>query len=199
MLRVAGRRLSSLPWRSSQSPTTSAFVSRNTAFVSDDGRDSAASSRPILSPYQFSFPPDLIRGHLFLSSDLGLASFFFFNSTRFIYIYSISGFRRFLYWKNEYRLPQTTLKVFFFVCYDVCLIVWCPISSQADLGFRVCYNLWIEWKIFHGFVMSFYIFVLFFFRIFFRILSTIICSNLQYFEVLSFTFVFSANLLLLLY
>jgi hypothetical protein len=96
-------------------------------------------------------------------------------------------------------LPQTTLKVFFFVCYDVCLIVWCPISSQADLGFRVCYSLWIEWKIFHGFVMSFYIFVLFFFRIFFRILSTIICSNLQYFEVLSFTFVFSANLLLLLY
>ena len=74
MLRVAGRRLSSLTWRSSQSQTTSAFVSRNTAFVSDDGRDSAASSRPILSPYQFSFPPDLIRGHLFLSSDLGLAS-----------------------------------------------------------------------------------------------------------------------------
>jgi hypothetical protein len=65
-------------------------------------------------------------------------------------------------------LPQTTLKVFFFVCYDVCLIVWCPISSQADLGFRFCYNLWIEWKIFHGFVMSFYIFVLFFFSDFFQ-------------------------------
>ncbi|KAL9406834.1 hypothetical protein Peur_003806 [Populus x canadensis] len=78
MLRVAGRRLSSLPWRSSQSQTTSAFVSRNTAFVSDDGRDSAASSRPILSPYQFSFPSDLIRGFssgaLTSGHDMGIIS-----------------------------------------------------------------------------------------------------------------------------
>jgi hypothetical protein len=71
MLRVAGRRLSSLPWRCSQ--TTSAFVSQNSPFLSD-GRDSAASSRSILSPYHLSFTPDLIRGHLFLSSDLDLAS-----------------------------------------------------------------------------------------------------------------------------
>ncbi|KAJ6705203.1 CYTOCHROME B-C1 COMPLEX SUBUNIT RIESKE MITOCHONDRIAL [Salix purpurea] len=70
MLRVAGRRLSSFPWRSSQ--TTSAFVSHKSPFLSD-GRDSAASSRSILSPYSLPFTPDLIRGHLFLSSDLGLA------------------------------------------------------------------------------------------------------------------------------
>ncbi|XP_011036187.1 PREDICTED: cytochrome b-c1 complex subunit Rieske-4, mitochondrial-like [Populus euphratica] len=78
MLRVAGRRLSSLPWRSSQSQTTSAFISRNTAFVSDDGRDSAASYGPIISPYQFSFTPDLIRGFssgaLTSGHDMGIIS-----------------------------------------------------------------------------------------------------------------------------
>jgi len=199
MLRVAGRRLSSLPWRSSQSQTTSAFVSRNAAFVSDDGRDSAASSRPILSPYQFSFPPDLIRGHLFLSSDLGLASFFFFFLfliPRALYMYSISGFRGFLYWKNEYRLPQTT----FFSCVLRCVLD-CLMSHFFATRFRVsCLLQLVNWMknlswIFHEFLYFCFIF----YSDFFRILSTIICSNLQYFEVLSFTFVFCTNPLLLLY
>ncbi|XP_065852796.1 cytochrome b-c1 complex subunit Rieske-4, mitochondrial-like [Euphorbia lathyris] len=55
MLRVAGRKLSSLPWRSSQS--TSAFLNRSHTLSSDDS--SSSSSRSV---HRFSFSHDLIRG-----------------------------------------------------------------------------------------------------------------------------------------
>lgn len=77
MLRVAGRRLSSLPWKSSQA--TSAFVHRSHPLCSDVyGADQSASSRSIFAPYRFSFTFDLIRGFsseaLAPGHDLGVIS-----------------------------------------------------------------------------------------------------------------------------
>ncbi|KDP23258.1 hypothetical protein JCGZ_23091 [Jatropha curcas] len=61
MLRIAGKRLSSLSWRSSQA--TSAFVHRSHPLRGEvNGTDDSTSSRSILSPYRFSSTSDLIRG-----------------------------------------------------------------------------------------------------------------------------------------
>ncbi|KAF2288374.1 hypothetical protein GH714_007168 [Hevea brasiliensis] len=77
MLRVAGRRLSSLSWRSSQA--TSSFVHRSHPLCSDvHDADDFASSRSVLAPYRFSFARDLIRGFsseaLAPGHDLGMIS-----------------------------------------------------------------------------------------------------------------------------
>lgn len=67
MLRVAARRLSSLPWRSTQA--TSSVVHRSHRISTNDhDADDLSSSRSVLSPYRYSFTRDLIRGELFLSS-----------------------------------------------------------------------------------------------------------------------------------
>ncbi|XP_021678684.1 cytochrome b-c1 complex subunit Rieske-4, mitochondrial [Hevea brasiliensis] len=61
MLRLAGRRFSSLPRRSSQATFT--FVHRSHPLCTDvPDADDFASSRSVLAPYRFSFTRDLIRG-----------------------------------------------------------------------------------------------------------------------------------------
>ncbi|GMY26652.1 cytochrome b-c1 complex subunit Rieske-4, mitochondrial-like [Fagus crenata] len=75
MLRVAGRRLSSLAWRPSQ--TTPAFLSRSThnPFINDNDSSSDQSSRSIIPSHRFS---DLIRGFstetLVPGQDVGMIS-----------------------------------------------------------------------------------------------------------------------------
>jgi len=122
--------------------------------------------------------------------------FFLFLIPRALYMYSISGFRGFLYWKNEYQLPQTT----FFSCVLRCVLD-CLMSHFFATRFRVsCLLQLVNWmKNLSWICHEFLYFCFIFYSDFFRILSRIICSNLQYFEVLSFTFVFCTNPLLLLY
>ncbi|OAY43823.1 cytochrome b-c1 complex subunit Rieske-4, mitochondrial [Manihot esculenta] len=77
MLRVAARRLSSLPWRSTQA--TSSVVHRSHRISTNDhDADDLSSSRSVLSPDRDSFTRDLIRGFsseaLAPGHDLGMIS-----------------------------------------------------------------------------------------------------------------------------